>query len=36
MVQDSNTELLYFGFGTRVSIFHFLLKREEFGDISKY
>lgn len=33
---DSNTELLDFGFGTRVNIFHLLLKTEEFGDILKY
>lgn len=36
MVWDSNTELLYFGFGTRVNIFHLFLKREEFEDIFKY
>lgn len=34
--RDSNTELLYSGFSTRVNIFHLLLKREEFGDILKY
>lgn len=34
MVQDSITELLYFG--TRVNIFNLFLKREEFEDILKY